>query len=734
VGNNSENGTCIRVDSEVGKSERVKVFKLDIPAKAGPLRDPTYLYSSLYGSGGRSQFLPAEYDLAEIGKAEDCESYVTQAFVKRIGLMFKEGYAFVGPNPKTVEYVRARFRQIAQVSDTSTEDLIKRIGTELVKKSNAFVVKVRNRKASGGKPRKAFGSKKSLEPIAAYFIAPAETMSFKTDKDCRQVVRWKHSIEGFAGGSSKEFPVEDVAHLHFNRKEGFVFGTPTLIPVLDDIRALRKIEENVELLIYQHLFPLFHYKIGTDEMPATYTEDGYREIDVARASIQNLPAEGGIVTSHRHDIKLLGTEGRTLRAREYLEYFKRRVFAGLSMSAVDFGEPGAANRSTSDTMSRNLIDSVKDYQKAFETFFNNEIIRELLLEADFSGIDPLGKENLVELKFNEIDFDAKVKRESHYADMFLKNAISHDEMRIGIGKDPFDIPTVEEQRAGRPEEDRFREWYRTSWKLFEEPKALIQAVDEPYSAAAQAAVESPSLEVNQGELEQSQKMKEEVERKKSTAVSKDMRDFAQSSWKPRVSIIREQFDKIESWVKDVVVGGERDEGWIAAQIRFLFEDSKRTLISSMVAQFSKGYFETTPNVEKYSQSLARNRSRLESRANGYVYRLEEDVGRLIVNKLGVLFKLDTSLEELKKTVKIIFDSLRFRANCIDDAELEKAFILGQAYALMDEGVEEVEIVVNEGACDKCLARKGERVLLETFNVDRLPVYHPFCRCTIRTVS
>jgi TATA-box binding protein (TBP) (component of TFIID and TFIIIB) len=60
-----------------------------------------------------------------------------------------------------------------------------------------------------------------------------------------------------------------------------------------------------------------------------------------------------------------------------------------------------ANRATSDNMSRNLVDSVKDIQRVLESQFTDFVINELLLESNF-GSDVLSEKTAVKLKFKEI--------------------------------------------------------------------------------------------------------------------------------------------------------------------------------------------------------------------------------------------------------------------------------------------------------------------------------------------
>lgn len=296
----------------------------------------------------RGNFQTPEHDLALINRIIDTDSYCHQAFVKKVGLMFKEGFEFIGPNPKTIQYIKLRLAQISRATGIPTDEMLRSVGASLIQKSNAFLVKVRKESASGGKSRISVDSERELEPVAGYFCVAPETMSFEMNKSGK-IVRWKQLIPN---GQYKFFNPEDVVHLYFNRKEGFVWGTPTIAPVIDDIRSLRKIEENIELLVYQHLFPLFHYQVGTDDYPAGIDERGNSEIDVAKAEIQDMPAEGGLITSHRHKIQLIGAENRSLRAEGYLEHFKKRVFSGLGISAVDMGE-GECYSSDTETLTEN---------------------------------------------------------------------------------------------------------------------------------------------------------------------------------------------------------------------------------------------------------------------------------------------------------------------------------------------------------------------------------------------
>lgn len=281
-----------------------------------------------------------EWDLAETGRILDTESLCRRAFRNKKNLWLKEGYDFTSNNVERAKYIEARLQQIEEATGISTQSLISSTVWTLIRCSNAFWVKKRDVKRSGGKIRK-YG-KKNLNPVAGYFPVAPETIRFKRDEN-GTILKYKQCIRG---KEDKEFDPEDVIHFHLDKREGYAVAPPTLVSVKDDIRALRRIEENVELLIYQHLFPLFHYKVGTSDAPATIQPNGQSEVDTVIATVQAMPSDGCWVTPERHEIKVLGAEGNALAADKAMEYFKQRIFTGLGNSSVDMGEGGCHDEKT----------------------------------------------------------------------------------------------------------------------------------------------------------------------------------------------------------------------------------------------------------------------------------------------------------------------------------------------------------------------------------------------------
>lgn len=693
------------------------------PASIAPIKNPGFIYSTNRFLG-RGHFEPAEYNLALIGRIEDTDGYVRQAFKKKIGLMLKEGFDFVGSNPQRVKYIKVRLAQISMASGIPTAELIRSVGGALIKKSNGFLVKARNDDASGGKIRVAANGK-TLKPVAGYFVLPAEMMEVDADIYGR-IRKWRQRTYY---GSFKDFKPQDVIHFSFDRKEGFLFGTPTLVPVVDDIRALRKIEENIELLIYQHLFPLFQYKVGTPEQPAGYTEDGLREIDVVKAEIEDMPTEGGIVTPERHEIIAIGAEGRALRAESYLDHFKKRVFSGLGVSAVDMGEGETANRATADNMSRALIDDVKDFQDVVECQFDAHVINELLLESTFDQETVLDEENLVHLKFKEIDIDKRIKVENQAADMFAKHGLTHDELRKVLGHEVWAIPDEEE-----PDDPvKFPDWSRSFWKLFDEPKAIIQAIDEPFTPAARAAGQNRATSVSPSDVDEAGEKATQAEERKIKArpvaspAARKSRDFILKD-----NFLLPMFNDIEENIIFDILNPNTGElsnvsyfGLLArAQATRMANEVANRAFSSFITQFTK----STSNLLQPGELLA-VRATVEARAGRFVARLHNS----LISALNR--QVDSSSDNDKiSTVRAVFKSLRFRTKLIADVEVRRARNLGFVFAQRTKGVQHITFKSEDPECEKCQDLTNNVVDIHSVTIEDIPPFHGACRCLVEVVE
>lgn len=388
-------------------------------------------YGVLGPTQSRTSFQISEYNLGEISKVMDIESYVRQAFNKHVELCLKEGYDIASRNEEATNYIKRRIREMTEVSGVTFDMLLRSILQNIVAYSNAFIVKVRDAGKSTGAPiKRAVGD--ILPPIAAYFPMDPTSMRVKRDWHGKVLKYWQR-VPG--NPVMPQFIPENIIHIYYDRKEGFAFGTPYIVPVLDDIRSLRRLEENVEMLMNAHLFPLYHYKVGTETAPAEIYDDGTTEVDVIKDQIEAMPTEGSIVTPERHEITNLGAQGKAIDATDYLKYFERRVLAGLGISDIALGRGDTANRATAVTIDKSMVDRCKDFQAVVEGFINEFMFKELLYEGGFVVDEK--EDNFVKINFREIDIDSMLKSQNHTIFKYEHHAITETEMRDEISKDPI---------------------------------------------------------------------------------------------------------------------------------------------------------------------------------------------------------------------------------------------------------------------------------------------------------
>ncbi len=423
----------------------------------------------IYGDRHRGNWFRPEYDLTELQIAQDTDAYLFKAIQKKVSKVTLAGWEFVGKDKEIVQYIKRRLKEIEIVSGMPFDLLIIQTAQDLARYSNCMWVKVRNVEASSGVIRPHFN--KEVDPVAGYFILPFETLWFKVkpNGEIKKVMQLMHNT-----GKSNEFNPEDVIHFYTNKKPGFTMGTPELLPVLEDIALLRRMEENVETMIDSNLNPLFHYTVGNDQHPERYGADGVKETDVVRQTLEYMPAGGIFVSDHRHKIEAIGSEGKALSVQEYLDYFKKRVFSGLGVTPMDMGESDSANSSTASSLSKSAIQDIEALQNAIKIFIDTYVINELLIEGGYGDaiIDPDKK---VEIKFGTVDKEEKSKLENQTIQLWLNKLITENEARKRLGEKPLD--DVEREN--------------TYFTLYEEPLAMLKIAGAiPMSAPAQALAES----------------------------------------------------------------------------------------------------------------------------------------------------------------------------------------------------------------------------------------------------
>ena len=385
----------------------------------------------VYKDNSDTDFEDPSFELTELQDAYNKDSYIRQGVDKYIDQIFKEGYQFYGTDTNTVDYLKQRLAFIAEATQTPTSQLLMDIAEDVVKYANCMVVKARsndpNAFPQGVNVQGLYGK----DPVAGYFCANATVTKCKRD-DYGTVTEWQQETDK----GKQQFPPEDVVHFYYKREKGNAYGTSFLVPVIPDVKALRRAEENVLKMMYRNIYPFYHVTVGTEDATGTS-----KEVEELQGSIEDMDVEAMLVTTERVAIKPIASD-KVIEADPYLKYMESRVFSGLGIPEIMFGRGNTANRSTGDNMTSEMADRIRAIQRVIETFFNEFIIKELLMEG---GYDPvLNPDQAVEFKFNDNDVDVEIKKQVHAIYKYEHNAITEDEMREEIGMDP--IPDGEREK------------------------------------------------------------------------------------------------------------------------------------------------------------------------------------------------------------------------------------------------------------------------------------------------
>lgn len=396
-------------------------------SKGGTKRElaSEFVKTVVYKTTDDNDYEEPDFDMTDIEEAYDTDSYIRQGVDKYVDQLFKEGYSFYGKDTNIVDYLRLRLAYIAEATGTPTNQFLIDIAEDIVKYGNAMIVKSRNSDQNALPQGVSVTGLGGGDPIVGYFCANPSTMTCMRD-EYGTITKWQQETDA----GTQEFNPEDVVHFYYKRKKGNAYGTSFLVPVLDDVRALRQAEENVLKMMYRNIYPFHHVKVGTEEEPGTETE-----VEKMASTIDDMEIDGGIVTTERVEIKAIAAN-QVIDAEPYLRYMEERVFSGMGIPEIMFGRGDTANRSTGDNMTSEMADRIRAIHRIIESFFNEFIIKELLMEG---GYDPiLNPDQIVELKFNDNDIDVLIKKEVHAIYKYEHNAITEDEMRLQIGMDPIE--------------------------------------------------------------------------------------------------------------------------------------------------------------------------------------------------------------------------------------------------------------------------------------------------------
>ena len=439
-----------------------------LPMVQNPMGDlPKTPRARLLEGSGKQNF-----NFERLDEAYRVDSYVRQGIDKYVELLLREGWIYDCETPEPVLYLKRRFLLMGIMTRKPWEILVSEIVTDFCKYGNAFLVKKRGKlkqEVPGIPPTGAGGEQL---PILGYFRADPKRMKKRFSADGKKWLGWEYTA---SDGKNYNFRLADVIHFPYNVQAGDDLGSPTVQPVLEDVKAYRQCEEYVIRLLYKHLNPLLHH-----EVPALKDLDYGRQEDVdAAAAMHTIVApDGMVVTPPGHKINIVGAESRALRGEGYMALLKQRVFTGLGVSQVAMGEGDSTAAGSADAQTASMHNKAKYYHFGLAAMLTHFVLFELLMEG---GFDPVNPQDVVQWIWRDFEVETQIKRENNEIQKWINNGTDHDEFRRALGLKPM----TEEQVQ------------RTFTFLFAVPEGEAMQQAKADAAGAVAAVKAKNSPSNQ---------------------------------------------------------------------------------------------------------------------------------------------------------------------------------------------------------------------------------------------
>jgi len=219
------------------------------------------------------------------------------------------------------------------------------------------------------------------------------------------------------------------------------------------------------------------------------------------------------------------------------------------------------------------------------------------------------------------------------------------------------------------------------WKLFDEPKLLIQALDEPYSPIAKTLARMNVTQVTEGDVDEAGKAQTEqkITVEKEKAKSKSQQFARPSRQKKKDAYLAETYSQVtQDVIQQISFEQKLDHDWVAQLIRAQMSTTVSRLIADQMLAFRRGYvFVRIPGLNEFPQIAASARNRFQERAEHYVSRLTNHVVRALKRRVPET----GDIQELTVQARAVMDSFRYRTGFIEDVEIRKAVVDGLPEAL-----------------------------------------------------
>ena len=576
------------------------------------------------------------------------------------------------------------------------EILFQEIADDLIKYSNAFVIKKRIDSIPGMKLNPVLADK----IVGGYFRVDPASIKIKRDKN-GNVLKYE---QGY-GDNKKEFFPRDVVHFYIDKDANNAFGTPRVIAALEDVKLLRKIEGNITALIYRFSMPLYQWIVGLPQPGMQGTDP---EIAKAQREVENSTLDGIVITNERTTIKSIGAEGTALNAEGYLKYFEARVFSALGVSASQMGRGGS--KQDADSMEAQVHDTVKYIQRIMSIFIREFILSELLLEGGYNPI--INEEDIVNYEFEEISLETKVKKENHEMLKYQSNLTTINESRRKMGmKDDVD-----------DESKLYKNYIETNARL----KEIDRTAEHQMELAKQNAKNSESNSTTKSGSSSTGNKSPRSSKSSSPNKSVSSNNRPRNQHGTTSVKIKESFDeetnqkelkKIYKIYKEACNDIENDEPidmilpltaeTLCTMFNRIVDNNSSMAIVDAIKEISK--------INKIAAKMPNEKIILTS-----FYEEIDD------NIKGLLKLIEKDLSE-DKDVEEVFNKYEYRLRFLEDYIARKAYWYSYIKTGAFSGIKQAYIKFSS---EKDAKGRDSVIDTEAFSVDNIPAYHSFCNCEV----
>lgn len=642
----------------------------------------------------------AEYSLTEIQNAIKSDSYIKRFVTDYSQLIFKAGYNIVGENDAAAEYIRKRLRLMSFMTNESFDNLIIEIGNDLVAYSNAFLVKSRTDFNGINLSDLTINPVYDNKAVGGYFRIDPSTIEIQRDTN-GTIKTYQQTL----GNDTVKFKPTDVIHFYIDKEPSNAFGTPRIASALEDVKMLRRIEGNVERLIYRCLFPITQMKVGIPQQGMMATD---QEIKEAQQVVEQLVDDGLIITNEKVEFKNLGANNVALNAEPYLNYFEKRVFSALYLSTSMMGRGGV--KQDADSMEEQVHDAVKYFQKSISNFIQNNLFNELLLEGGFNPI--LNESDIVYFVFNEINLETKVKVENHYLNQYQGNAITFEELRQELGRRADNISLDDVYANAVTQKNKMDLVWAGKGMLTpdgtaspenEDPKAADKSSDEnkQISNTDQPENQHGKSSVNIKEFKESADDKNKITKKNIDIYKKNF------------SVIYNKFQAMRNDVCDDVKNQD------AFTIPLTRESIMKMLEKYMEKELAAGYKKAIRDCGNKSPDFT-----FDIQTINIVKETKNTIDEIFKEISKRIKKCETREEK-----ESVFNSLEYRLRFLTEYTVSKAY--WYAYVKTCNALGKEKVYVDFGNSED---KKSHKNVIDTkhFSLDDIPPFHAYCSCKIKT--